>query len=167
MYVCMYVCTSVLPSISIDDEFSCTDVLLPLQKVWIGFVDSNILAQLAGQKRLAEQREMAWVNLVPSWPWNDILGANLGILGSKLVVLDAKLAILVAPLAFLGAKFVVLGANLAVLGASLVVLDANLAVLGANLAVLGVNLVGLGANLAVFGVNLAVESAICGELQKH
>ena len=156
----MYVCTSVLPSISIDDEFSCTDVLLPLQKVWIGFVDSNILAQLAGRTRLAEQQEMAWVNLVPSWPWNDILGANLAILVPKLVVLDAKLAILVAPLALLGAKFADLGANLAVLGANLVVLDTDLAVLGANLA-------GLGANLAVFGVKLAMESAICDKLQKH
>ena len=163
----MYVCTRVLPSISIDDEFSCTDVLLPLQRVWIGFVDSNILAQLAGQNRLAEQREMAWVNLVPSWPWNDILGANLGILGHKLVILDAKLAILVAPLGVLGAKFVVLVANLAVLGANLIVLDSDLAVLGANFAVFGANLAGLGANLAVFGVNLAMESAICDKLQKH
>ena len=70
VYIYIYIYTSVLPSISIDDEFSDIDVssplqkvwisfvdcgfspsgvLLPLQEVWIGSVDSNILAQQAGQ----------------------------------------------------------------------------------------------------------------------
>ena len=110
---------------------------------------NGVLARQAEQKRPAEEPEMAWVNLAPSWPWNDILGANLAILGPKLVVLDAKLAILVAPLALLGANFAVLGANLAVLGA-------NFALLGANLAILGTNLAALGASLAILGGNLAI-----------
>ena len=36
----MYVCTSVLPSISIDESFCCINVQLPLTKFWLSFVDS-------------------------------------------------------------------------------------------------------------------------------
>ena len=72
------------------------------------------MAQATGQKRLAEQQEMAWVNLAPSWPWNDVLDANLAVLGAKLAVLGTNLAILGPKLVFLNAKLAILGAKLAI-----------------------------------------------------
>ena len=77
MYVCMYVCTRVLPSISIDEGvFVSTNFLLNLQKFWICFVEPDVWAALQKFWICFVGSDVLDGLMVPSWLWNVVLGAS-------------------------------------------------------------------------------------------